>query len=68
METMALMPLGVVIYEFLYDILPVQWILIRSSLLLIGVVLILARPPVIRKVHPELQKLKEGKVDMAVES
>ncbi len=29
---MALMPLGMVLYGFLYDILPAQWILIVSSL------------------------------------
>ncbi len=40
---MALMPLGVVIYGFLYDIFPAEWILIVSSLLLIGVVLVLGK-------------------------
>jgi len=51
---MALMPLGVVIYGFLYDIFPAQWILIGSSVLLICAVLFLARPSVVRKAHPEL--------------
>ncbi|MBE1555156.1 MFS transporter [Sporosarcina limicola] len=51
---MALTPLGVVIYGFLYDIFPAEWILIVSSLLLIGVVLVLARPSVVIKAHPEL--------------
>lgn len=51
---MALMPLGVVLFGFLYDVFPAQWILIISSLLLIGVVLVLARPSVVRKAHPEL--------------
>ena len=55
---MALMPLGMVLYGFLYDIWPAQWILIASSAMLIGVVLILARPSVIRKAHPELDKSK----------
>jgi MFS transporter, DHA3 family, macrolide efflux protein len=50
---MALMPLGMVIYGFLYDVFPPQWILLTSSLLLIGVVLILARSSVVHKVHPE---------------
>ena len=60
METMAmaLMPLGVVLFGFLYDLFPAQWILIISSLLLIGVVLVLARPSVVRKAHPELDKSK----------
>lgn len=52
---MALMPLGTVIYGFLYDLLPAEGILIVSSLLLIVVVLILARPSVIRTAHPELE-------------
>jgi MFS transporter, DHA3 family, macrolide efflux protein len=51
---MALMPLGMVLYGFLYDIFPGQWILLLSAALLIVVVLILARPSVVRKVHPEL--------------
>ena len=58
---MALMPLGVVIYGFLYDIFPAQWILIFSSLLLIGVVLVMARPSVVRKAHPELGQVKAMK-------
>ena len=61
---MALMPLGVVIYGFLYDIFPAQWILIGSSVLLICAVLFLARPSVLRKAHPELggQKAMKSKV------
>lgn len=58
---MALMPLGMVIYGFLYDVLPAQWILIASSLLLIGVVLVLARPSVVRMAHPELEDRKAMK-------
>ncbi|MDR6999912.1 MFS transporter [Neobacillus niacini] len=56
LETMAtcLIPLGMVLYGFLYDQFPAQWILLVSASLLIGVVLFLARPSVIRKVHPEL--------------
>lgn len=53
--SMALMPLGMVIYGFLYDIFPAQLILLLSSILLIGIVLYLARPSVILQVHPELQ-------------
>ncbi|MFE8698650.1 MFS transporter [Cytobacillus sp. FJAT-53684] len=58
---MALMPLGMVLYGFLYDVLPAQWILIMSAALLIGVVLVLARPSVIRKVYPELAGGNEAK-------
>lgn len=60
LETMAvaLMPLGMVIYGFLYDIFPAQLILLLSASLLIVVVLFLARPSVIRNTHPELKKDK----------
>ncbi|MEK5036855.1 MFS transporter [Sporosarcina sp. FSL K6-3457] len=64
---MALMPLGVVIFGFLYDIFPAQWILIISSLLLIGTVLVLARPSVVRKAHPELAGEKVVKSDIVSE-
>lgn len=69
METMAmaLMPLGIVLFGFLYDLFPAEWILIISSLLLVGVVLILARPSVVRKAHPELGKSKGTKVKIASE-
>lgn len=50
---MALSPLGMVLYGFLYDIIPAEWILIFSAFILIGVVMILARPSVVRKAHPE---------------
>lgn len=47
---MALMPLGMVLFGFLYDILPAPWILITSSILLILTVFILLRASVIRQV------------------
>ncbi|WP_066070153.1 MFS transporter [Neobacillus soli] len=61
--SMALMPLGMVLYGFLYDIFPAQWILLLSASLFIGVTLILARPSVVRKAHPELgeDKVVKGK-------
>jgi MFS transporter, DHA3 family, macrolide efflux protein len=59
---MALMPLGMVLYGFLYDLFPAEWILLVSACLLVGVVLTLARPSVIRKAHPELNKPKTNKV------
>ena len=51
---MALSPLGMIIYGFLYDIFPAYMVLILSSGLLMAVVWVLARPAVIRKVHPDL--------------
>ncbi|MGN7386462.1 MFS transporter [Sporosarcina sp. SAFN-015] len=64
---MALMPLGMVLYGFLYDVLPAPWILIVSSLLLIGVVLVLARPSVVRMAHPELDKTNIVKPEIVQE-
>lgn len=55
---MGLMPLGMVLFGFLYDVLPAASILFASSFVLILVVLILARPSVVRKAHPELKGRK----------
>ncbi|MFC5602144.1 MFS transporter [Sporosarcina koreensis] len=64
---MALMPLGMVLFGFLYDVLPAQWILIASSAVLIIVVFIMARPSVVRKAHPELDKTKVVKPEIVHE-
>ncbi|MFJ7724962.1 MFS transporter [Neobacillus sp. NPDC097160] len=56
--SMALMPLGMVLYGFLYDVFPAQWILLISASLFVGVTLILARPSVVIKAHPELEKVR----------
>ena len=58
--SMALMPLGMVVFGFLYDVFSAELILITSGVLLVATVLVLARPSVIRKAHPELAK---GKVE-----
>jgi MFS transporter, DHA3 family, macrolide efflux protein len=62
-NAMALIPIGMVIYGFLYDVFPAQWILLTSAGLLIGIVLVLARPTVVRKVHPELGEVKDLKTE-----
>jgi MFS family permease len=69
LETMAiaLMPLGMVLFGFLYDVLPAQWILLTSSVFLILIVLIMARPSVVRKAHPELDKTKIVKTEVVQE-
>ncbi|WP_391204842.1 MFS transporter [Psychrobacillus sp. L4] len=61
LETMstALMPLGMILYGLLYDVLPAEAILIVSNLVLIIVVLILARPSVVRNAHPELKRINK---------
>ncbi|MEZ7173364.1 MFS transporter [Sporosarcina sp. OR05] len=60
---MALMPLGMVLFGFLYDVVPAQWILLASSSILIVVVLIMARPSVVREAHPELDRTKTVNVE-----
>ncbi|MCL7745552.1 MFS transporter [Halalkalibacter alkaliphilus] len=63
--SMSLIPFGMVMYGFLYDIFPGQWVLLLSASFLIMVVLVLARPSLLRKAHPDLTEEKvvlEGKV------
>ncbi len=55
---MALMPLGMVIFGFLYDIIPAQWVLLGSSSLLIIAVLYMLRPSIMKQAHPELGEKK----------
>ncbi|WP_404431373.1 MFS transporter [Sutcliffiella horikoshii] len=59
---MALIPLGMVIYGILYDVLSGEWILLLSAGMLIVITLIMARPSVIRKVHPEIGEKQSGGV------
>jgi len=56
LETMAmsLMPLGMVIFGFLYDIIPAQYVLLGSSTFLIAAVLYMLRPSIMKQAHPEL--------------
>lgn len=55
LETMAqvLMSLGTVIYGFLYDWIPAEWVLFISAGFIIGFILIMLRPSVISKAYPE---------------
>ncbi|WP_404448578.1 MFS transporter [Sutcliffiella horikoshii] len=57
--SMALTPLGMVIYGVLYDIFPAQWVLLLSAAMLIITTLGMMRTSIIRKVHP---KWKEKQV------
>lgn len=61
---MALIPLGMVLYGFLYDVFPAQWILLISSIILIVGVLVLARGSVVRKVHPQFVKEKNAQTEV----
>ncbi|WP_078381853.1 MFS transporter [Sutcliffiella halmapala] len=65
---MALTPLGMVLYGFLYDFFPAQWVLILSATMLIVSVLIVVRPSIIRKVYPQMEvdkALNEVAVEMS---
>lgn len=53
--SMALMPLGTMIYGFLYDLFSAQWVLIGSALFLLVAIFVMARPSIMRKAHPELE-------------
>ncbi|CAG9620334.1 MFS transporter [Sutcliffiella rhizosphaerae] len=63
-ETMstALVPLAMVLFGFLLDLFPSQWIMMLSGGTLIIVMLIMTRKSVLHKAHPELQagQRKEG--------
>lgn len=55
LETMAqvLMPLGTVIYGFLYDWVAAEWVLFISAGIIIGIALFMLRPSVITNAYPE---------------
>jgi len=52
--SIALIPIGTIVYGFLYDYFPAQWVLAVSALLLIIFVLVAAKPSIIYSAHPEL--------------
>jgi len=56
LETMAMgmMPLGMVLFGFLYDAVPPEWVMLSCGVLLIVTVLYFLRPSIIRKAHPEI--------------
>lgn len=55
LETMAqvLMPLGTVVYGFLYDWVAAEWVLFISVGIIIGIALFMLRPSVIANAYPE---------------
>ena len=52
--SMSLLPLAMVLFGFLFDIVPAEYILISSSVILIAAVAYMLRPVIIRKAHPEM--------------
>lgn len=60
LETMSLslMPLGMVLFGFLYDVVPAQYVLIGSSVILLLAVFYMLRPSIMKQAHPELENKK----------
>ncbi|MGB3259587.1 MFS transporter [Paenisporosarcina sp.] len=58
LETMAmsLMPLAMVLFGFLFDIVPAQYVLLTSSAIMLAAVLYMLRPSVMRQAHPDLEE------------
>ncbi|MET1015026.1 MAG: MFS transporter, partial [Paenisporosarcina sp.] len=52
--SMSLLPLAMVLFGFLFDVVPAQYVLLSSSIIMILAVLYMLRPIIIRKVHPEI--------------
>lgn len=57
LETMAmsLLPLAMVLFGFFYDIVPAQYVLLGSSVILLMAVIYMLRPSVLKQAHPELE-------------
>ena len=62
MMSMSMIPIGTLLYGFLYDFLPAEWILIVSGMILIACVLLLLRTSIIEMAHPELKKQQTKQV------
>lgn len=56
----ALIPFGMVLFGFLFDVFPPEPIFLISAVALVATVLYLARPAILYRAHPELAK-KKGK-------
>ncbi|MCZ8536718.1 MFS transporter [Paenisporosarcina quisquiliarum] len=58
LETMAmsLMPLAMVLFGFLFDIVPAQYVLLTSSAIMLAAILYMLRPSVMRQAHPDLEE------------
>lgn len=58
LETMAmsLMPLAMVLFGFLFDIVPAQYVLLASSSIMLAAVIYMLRPSVMKQAHPDLEE------------
>lgn len=53
--SMSLLPLAMVLFGFLYDVVPAQYVLLGSSIVLLIAVIYMLRPAIIKQAHPELE-------------
>jgi DHA3 family macrolide efflux protein-like MFS transporter len=58
---MAMMPLGYLLFGLLYDSVPAEYVVLGSSLCLIGLVAYMIRPNIIREAYPELAAVLQKK-------
>jgi len=60
METMAMsmMPMGMMIFGFLYDTLPATVILLVTSAIIVTIALVMLRTSVLKEAHPEFYEQK----------
>lgn len=65
MMAMGMMPLGSLIFGVLYDLIPAQYILIGSSIILVIIVLVFFRRSVLEIAHPELKEKRVAKLNTA---
>ncbi|MDX1805731.1 MAG: MFS transporter [Paenisporosarcina sp.] len=56
--SMSLMPLAMVLFGFLYDVVPAQYVLLGSSIILLIAVIYMLRPTIMKQAHPELEDKK----------
>lgn len=53
--SMSLMPLAMVLFGFLFDIVPPQYVLLASSSIMLAAVIYMLRPSVMKQAHPDLE-------------
>ncbi|WP_342542891.1 MFS transporter [Paenisporosarcina sp. FSL H8-0542] len=54
--SMSLMPLAMVLFGFLFDIVPAQYVLLASSSIMLAAVIYMLRPSVMKQAHPDLEE------------
>lgn len=63
----ALIPFGMILFGFLFDVFPPEPIFLISAVALVGTVLYLARPAILYRAHPDLLEKKNKAVPKEVQ-